>query len=101
MRIYNIKKKEKVVGKLVKEKKVKYLMPRQIIIYYNTVKKTERLATVLGYIYYHQQIGSRAEKSKLVQQLTEGLQQVFTATNALGLGVDTPTIQAVIHVGII
>jgi superfamily II DNA helicase RecQ len=44
-------------------------------------------------------VGSRSEKSKLVRQLTEGLQQVFTATNALGLGVDAPTIRVVIHAG--
>ena len=51
--MYNIKEEEEVVSKLVEEKKVKYLMPGQIIVYYNTVKKTERLATVLGYIYYY------------------------------------------------
>ena len=56
-----------MVGKLIKKKKVKYLMPRQIIIYYNTVEKTERLATVLGYIYYYQRVGSRVKKSKLIQ----------------------------------
>ncbi|PVH91634.1 hypothetical protein DM02DRAFT_545444, partial [Periconia macrospinosa] len=34
-----------------------------------------------------------------VEQLTSGTQQVFTATNALGLGVDAPMIRAVIYVG--
>ena len=53
MQIYNIKEEEKVVSKLVKEKKVKYLIPRQIIMYYNTVKKMEQLATVLEYICYY------------------------------------------------
>lgn len=33
--------------------------------------------------------------------MTEGRQQVFTATNALGLGVDAPTIRAVIHVRVV
>jgi len=33
--------------------------------------------------------------------LTEGRQQVFTATNALGLGVNAPTIRVVIHVGVV
>ncbi|KAF2818026.1 uncharacterized protein BDZ99DRAFT_365646, partial [Mytilinidion resinicola] len=46
-------------------------------------------------------MGSSKEKSKLVKQLTEGQQQVFTATNALGLGINAPTIQAVVHVGTI
>jgi superfamily II DNA helicase RecQ len=31
--------------------------------------------------------------------LTSGEQQVFTATNALGLGVDAPHIRVVLHVG--
>ena len=53
MRIYNIKEEKKVVSKLVKEKKIKYLIPKQIIIYYNTVKKTEQLVTVLKYICYY------------------------------------------------
>ena len=48
-------------------------MPRQIIVYYNTVEKTEQLAIILKCICYYWQIGNKAEKSKLVQQLTEGL----------------------------
>ena len=55
-----------MVGKLIKKKKVKYLIPRQIIIYYNTVEKTKRLATVLKYIYYYQRVKSRAKKSELI-----------------------------------
>ncbi|KAF2179198.1 P-loop containing nucleoside triphosphate hydrolase protein [Zopfia rhizophila CBS 207.26] len=39
------------------------------------------------------------ELHELVKQLTEGRQQVFTATNALGLGADAPTIQAVVYIG--
>ena len=101
VRMYDVKEEEEVVGKLVEEKKVKYPMPGQIIVYCDTVEKTERLATVLGCVCYHRRVGSRAEKSELVRQLTEGLQQVFTATNALGLGVDAPTIRAVIHVGVV
>jgi hypothetical protein len=53
VRIYNIKEEEEVVSKLVEEKKVLYLIPRQIIIYYNTVKKIEQLAIVLGCVYYY------------------------------------------------
>ena len=74
-------------------------MPGQIIVYCDTVAKTVRLAKLLDCVYYHRQVGSRGEKAELVRQLTEGRQQVFTATNALGLGVDAPTIQVVIHVG--
>ena len=64
--MYNVEEEEKVVSKLVEEKKAKYLIPGQIIVYYNTVKKTERLATVLGCVYYYQQVRSRVEKSELV-----------------------------------
>ncbi|KAF2803442.1 uncharacterized protein BDZ99DRAFT_372662, partial [Mytilinidion resinicola] len=46
-------------------------------------------------------VGSSKEKSELVKQLTKGRQQVFTATNALGLGINAPTIRAVVHVGTI
>jgi superfamily II DNA helicase RecQ len=44
-------------------------------------------------------VGTAEDKQKIVRQLTSGEQQVFTATNALGLGVDAPTIRAVVHVG--
>ncbi|KAF2092969.1 hypothetical protein NA57DRAFT_49302, partial [Rhizodiscina lignyota] len=44
-------------------------------------------------------VGGKEEKAKLLQVLKEGTEQVFTATNALGLGVDAPTIRVVIHVG--
>ena len=87
--------------KLVEEKKQQYPMPGQIIVYCDTVKKTKRLAAVLGCVCYHREAGSRAEKGEMVRQLTEGRQQVFTATNALGLGVDAPTIRVVIHVGVV
>ena len=39
MQIYNVKEEKKMVSKLIKKKKVKYLIPRQIIVYYNIVKK--------------------------------------------------------------
>ncbi|KAH6612356.1 P-loop containing nucleoside triphosphate hydrolase protein [Boeremia exigua] len=76
-------------------------MPGQIIVYCDTVAKTVRLARLLGCVCYHRQVGSRGEKAELVRQLTEGRQQVFTATNALGLGVDAPTIRVVIHIRIV
>ena len=64
--MYNIKEKKEVVSKLIKKKKVKYLIPKQIIVYYNTVEKTKQLVTVLEYICYYQQIKNRVEKSKLI-----------------------------------
>ncbi|KAF2726598.1 hypothetical protein EJ04DRAFT_598889, partial [Polyplosphaeria fusca] len=55
-------------------------LPGQIIVYCDTVDRTKQLAEVLGCVCYHRN-------------------QVFTATNALGLGIDAPTIRAVIHIG--
>jgi superfamily II DNA helicase RecQ len=59
------------------------------------------MAGVLGSICYYRAVGSVEDKKEIVQQLTSGQQQVFTATNALGLGVDAATIWAVIHIGTI
>ena len=101
VQIYNKDNEEEVVSRLVSEKKQEYPMPGQIIVYCGTVERTVRLATVLGCVCYHRTVRSRGEKSELVRQLTEGRQQVFTATNALGLGVDAATIRVVIHVGVV
>jgi hypothetical protein len=74
IQLHNRRKEEETVVKLVTEKKQQYPMPRQIIIYCNTVKKTKRLAAVLRCVCYHRETGSRAEKGEMVQQLTEGRQ---------------------------
>lgn len=49
---------------------------------------------------YFREVGNKQEKKKILQSLTKGKEQVFTATNALGLGIDAPTIRVVIHVGL-
>ncbi len=101
IQLHDRREEEETVVKLMEEKKQQYPMPGQIIIYCDTVKKIKRLAAVLGCVCYHREAGSRAEKGEMVWQLTEKRQQVFTATNALGLGVNAPTIQVVIHVGVV
>jgi superfamily II DNA helicase RecQ len=90
--MYKIKKEEEAVADLVAGLKQKYAMLGQIIVYCNTVAKTVQLAKVLGCVCFYCNVGSSKEKGELVRQLTEGWQQVFTATNALGLGVDALTI---------
>jgi superfamily II DNA helicase RecQ len=70
-------------------------------VYCGTVARTVEIAGVLGGICYHRAVGSVEDKKEIVQQLTSGQQQVFTATNALGLGVDAATIWAVIYIGTI
>ncbi|KAF2836642.1 hypothetical protein M501DRAFT_996865 [Patellaria atrata CBS 101060] len=61
---------------------------KEIIVYCDTVARTTMLAA-----------GNRKEKEEMLLQLTGRHRQVFVATNALGLGIDTPTIRVVIHVG--
>jgi superfamily II DNA helicase RecQ len=86
---------------LVEELKRKYLLPSQVIVYCGTKNRTVEIARVLGAVCYHQAVESIEEKKEIVQQLTSGKAQVFTATNALGLGINAPTIQAVVHIGIV
>jgi superfamily II DNA helicase RecQ len=99
--LHDKREEEETVVKLVQEKKNEYPMPGQIIVYCDTVEKAKRLADVLGCVCFHRNVGTASEKSEILKQLTEGRQQVFTATNALGLGVDAPTIRVVIHVGMV
>jgi superfamily II DNA helicase RecQ len=68
-------------------------------VYCGTVARTVEIAEELGGVCYHCKVESVEDKKEIVQQLTSRQQQVFTATNALGLGVDAPTIQAVVHIG--
>jgi superfamily II DNA helicase RecQ len=89
---YNSEDKDQAIKDLVKGLKEKYLLPGQIIVYCGTVAQTVELAGVLGGICYHCAVGSIEDKKKIIQQLTSGQQQVFTATNALGLEVDALTI---------
>ncbi|KAF2805012.1 P-loop containing nucleoside triphosphate hydrolase protein [Mytilinidion resinicola] len=91
---------EDAVVKLVESLKQKHA-GGQVIVYYDTVKKTIRLAEVLECVCFHRNVGSSKKKSELVKQLTKGRQQVFTATNVLGLGINAPIIRAVVHVGTI
>ena len=91
-----------VVAALVEEKKTQYEEEQgRIVVYYDTVKKAEQYARRLEGLCYHRNISSAETKRGIVRQLREGRQQVFTAINALGLGVDAPRIRAVIHVGIV
>lgn len=88
-----------VVARLVQEKRRQYPLPGQILVYCDTVAKTIEYASLLGAVCYHRAVGTPEEKTALVRQLTEGKEQVFVATNALGLGVDQKTIRVVLHAG--
>lgn len=88
------------IKRLVEDKKQKYARPGQIILSYETVSTANRLGRVLECPVYHANVGNQEMKRRLLQQLTSGQGRVFTATNALGLGIDAPGIRVVIHVGI-
>jgi superfamily II DNA helicase RecQ len=96
---YNNKDEQQAIVDLVEELKEKYPLPSQIVVYYETVARTVEIAKELRGVCYHHKVGSVEDKKEIVRQLTSGQQQVFTATNALELGVDAPTIQAVVHIG--
>lgn len=85
--------------RLVEEKKEQY-PEGKVIVYCRTVDQTKELAEVLRCRAYYREVGTEKEKGELLTELTEGQERVFTATNALGLGVDAPNIRAVIHTGV-
>ena len=49
---------------------------------------------------FYRSVGTDEVKDRILKELVTGKEQVFTATNALGLGVDAPSIRVVIHMGI-
>ena len=97
---YSKEEEEEEVRRIVEEKKAQYPLPGQIVVYCRTVKQTQGLAKVLGCSAFHRTVGNEEEKREILRRLTQGEEQVFTATNALGLGIDAPTIRVVIHVGV-
>ncbi|KAK4118331.1 hypothetical protein N657DRAFT_533659, partial [Parathielavia appendiculata] len=95
--------KENVVAALVEEKQAKYKEAGggQIVVYCDTVKKVDQYAKQLGGLCYHRNVGEAETKQGVVRQLREGTGQVFTATNALGLGVDAPRIRVEVYVEVV
>lgn len=88
------------VQEIVETLKDKHPAPGQIIVYCKRIDQAKRLARILQCSVYHRTVGSEEEKKGILRRLTGQQERVFTATNALGLGVDAPTIRAVVHVGI-
>jgi superfamily II DNA helicase RecQ len=71
-----------------------------VIVYCRRVEQAKRLATVLGCSVYHRAVGDQKKKKGILRHLIGQTERVFTATNALGIGIDAPTIRAVIHIGV-
>ncbi|KAK4954095.1 hypothetical protein LTR28_006312 [Elasticomyces elasticus] len=97
---YDVKQIEEVLQGLVARLQRQYPLPGQVIVYCPTVSQTESFARLLDCVAYHRHVGTEREKREILRQLIGGEQQVFTATNALGLGIDRPSIRVVIHVGV-
>jgi superfamily II DNA helicase RecQ len=95
---YDRDQEEETVRELVEQKKQQYPMPGQIIVYCGSVKQAVLLARMLEYSVYYRHVGNKDEKKAILQKLTLGQKQVFTATNVLGLGIDRPSIRVIIHV---
>jgi superfamily II DNA helicase RecQ len=72
-----------------------------VIVYYRKVEWVKRLAVVLGYSIYHRTIRDEQKKKGILRHLTGQTERVFIAINALGVGIDAPTIRVVIHVSVL
>lgn len=54
----------------------------------------------MGYSTYYREVGLEEEKRKILDGLTSKRERVFTATNTLGLGINTASIRVVIYIGL-
>ena len=88
------------VQRIVEEKKRQYPLPGQIIVYCKQIQQATTLAQALGCSVFHRKVGTAEEKGRILRRFTAGAEQVITATNAFGLGIDAPSIRVVIHVGL-
>lgn len=100
MLLYNKRQENEEVQPLVKEKLGQHPVPGQIIMYCQSIKQTQHLAKVLGCEAYDRNIKDKARKRGILERLTTQTDRVFTATSALGVGIDEPSVHVVIHVGI-
>lgn len=63
---------DKEVKRIIDKKKAVYPLLGKIVVYYKTVKQTQRLATVLGCSAFYREVGSEREKSAILRELVEG-----------------------------
>ena len=91
---------EETLQKLVKER-MAWEGEGKMVIYCKSIAETKRMAKALGCKAYYREAGTEQEKREIQAELVrKGGARVFTATNALGLGVDAPSIRTVVHTGI-
>lgn len=96
---YEKEEEEEALQRMVADKKKRY-PGKQIVVYCLKIEDGRRYAKALDCQLFHREMGTETEKQEVVRRLTTGRQDVFVATNALGLGIDAPTIRVVIHMGV-
>lgn len=72
----------------------------KVIVYCATTAQVDALAEQLGCDTYHGQMPEARKQQVLDQFIQTPSGATITATNALGMGIDIPTIRAVIHVDV-
>jgi superfamily II DNA helicase RecQ len=70
----------------------------KVIIYVRFITDGESISKQLRCPFYHSNVGSTDEKMKMLAAYKK-TGTLMVATNAMGLGIDIPNIQMVIHVG--
>lgn len=75
-----------------------------VIVYCQTVKLVAELTSYLASMgesvtFYHGQITNQHEKSINMDAFMSGRARICVATNAFGMGIDKPDIEAIIHTG--
>lgn len=101
VRNYNAEEGDDAVHALVEEKKAQYPSEDKIVIYCPSIDRVKHLASAFGYTGFWRAVGTEEEKADIVAQLSQSNERVFVTTNALGEGIDAPSIRVVVHDGII
>lgn len=97
---YEKSRESEAVLNLVERKKREYPLPGQIVVYCRRIQQAIKFANLLGCKAYYREVGTQEQKRSILQNLISGTEQVFTATTALGLGIDASSIRVVIHLGL-
>jgi superfamily II DNA helicase RecQ len=85
---------EEIVLRIVRQKLRKHRTGK-VVVYGNLVPKVKALAKQLGCDAYHY---DAVGKTSLLQEFAAGNKRVVVATSALGMGVDIPDIQCIVHI---
>lgn len=92
--------KDQEVVRLVQAQLEQMSRSGQIILYCKSVKQCQHIGQLLGCPTFFREVGSFDEKHAILTKLIKQQVRVIAATNALGLGIDVPSIRTVIHLGI-